>query len=113
MYATNVLEVAENDTPRLEGCHVLHEFRDVCADKFLGIPLKRDIDFTIELVPGAAPVSKTPYMMSTPEFLELKMQRQELLEKKYTGPSVSPWGAPILFVKKNIVYPGYALITDS
>ena len=43
------------------------------------LPPKRDIDFTIELVPGAAPVSKTPYRMSTPEILELKMQLQELL----------------------------------
>ena len=62
--------------------------------------LQREIDFTIEIVPGAAPMSKTPYMMSTPEMLELKMQLQDLLEKKYITPSVSPWGAPILFVKK-------------
>ena len=45
-------------------------------------------------------MSKTPYIMSTPEMLELKMQLQELLEKKYIRPSVSPWGAPVLFVKK-------------
>ena len=65
-----------------------------------GLPPKRDIDFTIELVPGAAPVSKTPYRMSTPDMLELKMQLQELLEKKYIRPSLSPWGVPVLFVKK-------------
>ena len=65
-----------------------------------GLPPKRDIYFTIELVPGAALVSKEPYRMSTPEMLELKMQLQELLEKKYIRSSVSPWGAPILFVKK-------------
>ena len=45
-------------------------------------------------------MSKTPYRMSTPEMLKLKMQLQELLEKKYIQPSVSPWGAPVLFVKK-------------
>ena len=45
-------------------------------------------------------MSKTPYRMSTPEMLELKMQLQELLEKKYISPSVSPWGAPVLLVKK-------------
>ena len=55
----------------------------------------------IELVPGVAPVSKTPYKMSTPKMLELKMQLQELLEKKYIRLSVSPWGAPVLFVRKN------------
>ena len=81
--------------------HVLEEFRDVFIDKILGLPLQRDIEsFTIELVSGATPVSKTPYRMSTPEMLELKMQLQELLEKKYIRLCVSPWGAPVLFVKK-------------
>ena len=62
------------------------------ADEIPWLPPKRDIDFTIELVPGVAPVSKTPYRVSTPEMLEL-------LEKKYIRPSVSPWGAPVSFVK--------------
>ena len=57
---------------------VLQEFRDVFPDEIPGLPPKRDIDFTIELVPGATPVSKTPYRMNTPEMLELKMQLQEL-----------------------------------
>ena len=60
----------------------------------------RDIYFIIELVPGVAPVSKTPYRMSIPEMLEMKMQLQELLKKTYIRLSVSPWGAPVLFVKK-------------
>ena len=72
---------------------------DVFLDEIAGIPSRRDIDFTIDLVPGAVLVSKTPYKMSTPEMLEMKMQLQELLEKKYIRPSVSPWGAPVLFVK--------------
>ena len=54
-------------------------------DEIPGLPPKRDIDFTIELVPGATPVSKAPYRMSTPEMLELKMQLQELLEKSIPG----------------------------
>jgi hypothetical protein len=61
----------------------------------LGLPPKRDIDFSINLMPGATPVSKTPYMMSTPELKELQMQLEELLKKGYIGPSVSPWGAPV------------------
>ena len=73
MYASHVLEVAENENPRLEDFHVLQEFRDVFPDEIPGFPPKRYIDFTIELVPRAAPVSKTPYKMSTPEFIELKM----------------------------------------
>ena len=88
---SSFLEATENETPRLEDFHVLQEFRDVFPNEILGLPPKRDIDFIIELVPRAAPVSKTPYKMSTPEMLELKMQLQELLEKKYVQPSVSPW----------------------
>ena len=78
----------------------MQEFSDVFLDEIPWISPKRDIDFTIDLVPGETPVSKTPYRMSTPELLELKMQPQELLEKKYIRSSVSPWGAPVLFVKK-------------
>ena len=81
VYAAHVLEAPENENPRLEDSHVLQEFRAVFPNEILGIPTKRDIDFTIELVPGVAPMSKTPYRMSTPEMLELKMQLQELLEK--------------------------------
>jgi hypothetical protein len=52
------------------------------------------------VIPGAALVSNTPYRMSTPEMKELQMQLEELLKKGYVCPSVSPWGAPVLFVKK-------------
>ena len=66
LYVAHVLEARENETPRLEEFHVLQEFRDVFPDEILGFPPKRDIDFTIDLVPRAAPVSKTPYRMHTP-----------------------------------------------
>jgi hypothetical protein len=78
---------------------VLQEFEDVFGE-IPGLPPKRDIDFSIDLMPGAAPVSKTPYRMSTPELKELQMQLEELLKKGYICPSVSPWGALVLFVKK-------------
>ena len=84
----------------LEDYQVFQEFRDVFPDEIPWIPPKRNIDFTIELVPRVASVSNIPYKMSTPKMLELKMQLQELLEKKYIRPSVSPWRAPVLFVKK-------------
>ena len=95
-----MLEAVENETPRLEDFHVLQEFRDVFPNEIPGLPPKSDIDFTIELVSGKASVSKTPYRVSTSEMLELKMQLQELLEKRYVRKSVSPWGAPFLIVKK-------------
>ena len=69
-------------------------------DDIPGLTPKRDIDFTIELVPGVVIVSKTPYRMSTLEMLELKMQPQELLENKYIWLSMSLWGALVLFLKK-------------
>ena len=50
-------------------------------------------------MPEAAPVSKAPYRMSMPELKELQLQLKELLKKGYILPSVSPWGAPVLFVK--------------
>ena len=104
-------EVIDNETPRLEYFHVLQECMDVFHDGVPRLLPKRDIDFTIDLVLGATQVSKTPCRMSTPKSLEPKMQLQELLEKKYIRPSVSPWGAPVLFVKKNMVHLGYVLIT--
>ena len=51
---------------------MLQEFREVFPDEIPGLPPKRDIDFTIELMPGVGPVSKTPYRTSTPEMLQLK-----------------------------------------
>ena len=71
MYATHIEEETKNETLNLEYYHVLQQFRGGFSNEILGIPPKRDIDFTIELVLGAAPVSKAPYRMSTPEMLEL------------------------------------------
>ena len=60
LYASHVLEATENETPRLEDFNVLQEFRDVFLDEIPGLTPKRDIDFTIELVPGAAPIPRHP-----------------------------------------------------
>eukprot|EP00253_Pinus_taeda_P029084 PITA_29084 len=91
---------SKNKTAILNNIPVIQEFTDVFPEEIPGLPPKRNIDFTIELVPGVAPVSRAPYRMSLPELTELKMQLQELLDKNYIRPSVSPWGAPVLFVKK-------------
>ena len=100
MYATHTLEPTGDETPRLEDYQVLQEFKDVFLDEIPGLPPKRDIDFTIELVLGATPVPKTPYRMITPEMLEMNMQLQEFLEKRYVKKSVPPWGESFLIVKK-------------
>ena len=58
------------------------------------------MEFSIELIPGAEPISKAPYRMAPIELKESNEQLQELLERGFIHPSVSPWGAPVLFVKK-------------
>ena len=79
---------------------MLNEFMDVFLEEILGLPPPLEIDFSIEVIHGSAPTSKVPYRMSIPELTELKIQLQELLNRGYIRPSVSPWGSPILFVKK-------------
>ena len=64
------------------------------------MPPRREIEFAIDVVPGATPASITPYRKAPVELKELKLQLQELLEKGFIHMSVSPWGAPVLFVKK-------------
>ena len=86
---------------RLEDIPVVHEFPDVFSDKLPRMPPHREIEFAIDLVPGMAPISIAPYRMALAELKELKMQLQELVDKEFIRPSVSPWGAPVLFVKKN------------
>jgi hypothetical protein len=95
---TNLLE--KEDNPKLEYFFVLREFRDMFVDERPKLPPIREIDFSIYLLPGSASVSKAPYQMSLPELTELKIQLQELLDNEYIRPSVSPWGALVLFVKK-------------
>ncbi|KAJ9536480.1 hypothetical protein OSB04_un000317 [Centaurea solstitialis] len=79
---------------------VVRDFPDVFPDDLPGIPPERQVEFRIDLVPGAAPVAKAPYRLAPPEMKELYDQLQELLEKGFIRRSCSPWGAPILFVKK-------------
>ena len=76
------------------------EFEDVFPKEITELPPKREVEFAIDLMPGVGPISKAPYRMSPLELSELKNQIEELLEKKFIRPSVSPWGAPVLLVKK-------------
>ncbi|XP_035837185.1 uncharacterized protein LOC118485060, partial [Helianthus annuus] len=79
---------------------VVREYPDVFPDELPGLPPDRQLEFTIDLIPGAEPISKAPYRMAPMELKELKEQLQELLDLGFIRPSVSPWGAPVLFVKK-------------
>lgn len=80
---------------------LLDEFRDVFpSDLPSGLPPRRDVDHRIELVPGSTPPSRPTYRMSPKELDELKKQLQDLIEHQFIQPSKSPYGAPVLFVKK-------------
>ncbi|KAL8123967.1 hypothetical protein AgCh_011826 [Apium graveolens] len=86
--------------PKIEDIPVVYKFLDVFPDELPGLPPDREIEFTIDLTPGTEPISKAPYRMVHIEMRELAKQLQELLDKGIIRPSVSPWGAPVLFVKK-------------
>ncbi|MDV3195390.1 MAG: hypothetical protein Q8881_04060, partial [Sweet potato little leaf phytoplasma] len=85
---------------KVQNIPVVSEFPDVFPEELLGLPPDKETEFTIELVPGTAPISIPPYRMAPTELIELKKQLQELLDKGYIRASISPWGAPVLFVKK-------------
>ncbi|GAU49588.1 hypothetical protein TSUD_138750 [Trifolium subterraneum] len=73
---------------------VVGEFSDVFPEDISDLPPEREVEFGIDLVPGTSPISMALYRMSASELNELKKQLEELLEKKFIRPSVSPWGAP-------------------
>ncbi|KAL8091518.1 hypothetical protein AgCh_033950 [Apium graveolens] len=99
VYLAHVKDV-EKESKRIEDILVVRNFPDVFPEELPGLPLDRKIEFTIDLTLGTEPVSKAPYRMELVEMKELTAQFQELLDKGVIRPSVSPWGAPVLFVKK-------------
>ncbi|XP_075485291.1 uncharacterized protein LOC142525011 [Primulina tabacum] len=100
IYLAMVSEVRGEVELKLEDIPIVREFPDVFTEELSGTVPNREVEFEIDLVPGAAPISKAPYRMAPAELKELKEQLQELLDKRQIRPSVSPWGAPVLFVKK-------------
>ena len=97
-YLAHVVDARSNEV-RLEDVPVVREFLDVFPDDLPGLPLERETEFSIDLVPGIAPISLPPYRMATAELKELKAQLQELVDGGFIRPSISPWGVPVLFVK--------------
>ncbi|GJX39169.1 reverse transcriptase domain-containing protein [Tanacetum coccineum] len=79
---------------------IIQDFPEVFPEDLPGLPLARPVEFQIDLIPGAAPVARAPYRLAPSEMKELSEQLQELSDKGFIRPSSSPWGAPILFVKK-------------
>ncbi|GJZ30570.1 putative reverse transcriptase domain-containing protein [Tanacetum coccineum] len=79
---------------------VVRDFPKVFPDDLSGLPPIREIEFRIELIPRATPIAKSPYRLVPSELEELSRQLKELQDKGFIRPSSSPWGAPVLFVKK-------------
>jgi hypothetical protein len=79
---------------------IVKDFPEVFPPDVPGLPPVRDVEFSIDITPGTGPISISPYRMSPPELVELKKQLEDLQSKGFIRPSVSPWGAPVLLVKK-------------
>ncbi|GKB36659.1 putative reverse transcriptase domain-containing protein [Tanacetum coccineum] len=90
----------KSEEKRLEDVPIVREFPEVFPEELPGLPPTRQVEFQIDLVPGAAPVARAPYRLAPAEMQELSAQLQELSDKGFIRPSSSPWGAPVLFVKK-------------
>uniref|UniRef100_A0A1S3ZKP0 RNA-directed DNA polymerase homolog n=2 Tax=Nicotiana TaxID=4085 RepID=A0A1S3ZKP0_TOBAC len=89
----------EVKSPTLQSVPVVNEFLDVFPDEIPGLPPEREIDFAIDVLPDTQPISIPLYIMAPTELKEMKTQLKDLLNKGFIRPSISPWGAPMLFVR--------------
>jgi hypothetical protein len=94
------LSVDDKEANPIEDIRIVTEFPDVFPEELPGMPPEKKVEFSIELIPGTAPISKRAYRVSGPELVELKKQIDELLEKGYIRPSTLPWATLVLFVEK-------------
>ncbi|KAG8477207.1 hypothetical protein CXB51_030530 [Gossypium anomalum] len=98
-YLAYVLDTKVSES-KIQAVPVVCEFSDVFPEELPGLPPEREVEFSIDLIPGTTPISIAPYRMAPTELKELKTQLQELVNRGFIRPSHSPWGAPVLFVKK-------------
>nr|GFC20025.1 putative reverse transcriptase domain-containing protein [Tanacetum cinerariifolium] len=90
----------KSEKKRLENIPIVWDFPEVFPKDLPGLPPTQQVVFQIDLIPGAAPVARAPYRLAPPEMKELSEQLKELFDKGFIRPSSTPWGAPVLFVKK-------------
>ncbi|KAJ9552857.1 hypothetical protein OSB04_016902 [Centaurea solstitialis] len=91
---------SKKDKLEVKDVEVVRDYPEVFPEDLVSLPPDREIEFRIDLVPGATPIAKAPYRLAPSELKEMLAQLQELLDKGFIRPSTSPWGAPVLFVKK-------------
>ncbi|KAA3487281.1 DNA/RNA polymerases superfamily protein [Gossypium australe] len=84
----------------VDSIQIVREFLDVFPEELLGLRLDCEVEFRLELLPGTASVSIAPYRIAPKKFQELKVQVEEILDRGFIRPSVSPWGVSVLFFKK-------------
>ncbi|GJU03321.1 putative reverse transcriptase domain-containing protein [Tanacetum coccineum] len=85
----------KSDEKRLEDIPVVREFPEVFPEDLPGLPPVRQVEFQIDLIPGATSVARAPYRLAPSEMQEPSNQLQELVDRCFIRPSTSPWGAPI------------------
>ncbi|GJY78027.1 putative reverse transcriptase domain-containing protein [Tanacetum coccineum] len=90
----------KSEKKRLKGVPIVRDFPEVFPEDLPGLPPTRQVEFQIDLVPGVASIARAPYRLAPSERKELSEQLKELSDKGFIRPSSSPWGAPVLFVKK-------------
>ncbi|GJY16246.1 putative reverse transcriptase domain-containing protein [Tanacetum coccineum] len=93
-------EEDKSEGKQLKDVPIVRDFPEVFPEDLPGLPPARPVEFHIDLIPRAAPVARAPYRLAPSEIKELSKQLQELFDKGFIRPSSSPWGAPVLFVKK-------------
>jgi hypothetical protein len=98
--ATNHLKLNKLEADQNQDVWIVDQYPDVFPEELSGKPPDRNIEFVIELIPGTAPIYKSPYRMSDKQLAGLKEQIYELQGKGYIRPSLSPWGSPVIFVPK-------------
>ena len=98
-YLAHIIDKSSSDVT-LDNVPIVCKFPNVFPENLLGLPPDRELEFGIELLSGSALVSIPPYRMAPSELKKLKTQLQDLVDKGFIQPSVSPWGALVLFVKK-------------
>ncbi|GJW13551.1 putative reverse transcriptase domain-containing protein [Tanacetum coccineum] len=93
-------EEDKSEGKQIKDVPIVRDFPEVFPEDLPGLPLARPVEFHIDLIPGVAPIARAPYRLAPSEMKELSEQLQELSDKGFIRPSSSPWGAPVLFVKK-------------
>ncbi|XP_076955363.1 uncharacterized protein LOC143630167 [Bidens hawaiensis] len=93
----------KSDEKKIEDIRIVCDFTDVFPKDLPGLPPPRQVEFHIDLTPGAAPIARAPYRLAPNELQELSVQLQELLDKGLIRPSISPWGVPCIAMLRSKV----------